>query len=252
MLRHDIILISIVLAVVVGFALVAIRAPIRVRLNNWQSADSGFELCMDNYVAPDVGEMIAALRQLGFIDCGHWQCTGHSRATGQITLMENPLTLDVAKILVTAAGTRRAVTLLFQTQFQDGTEIATANNQLTVGLPSLPGITALWLPEVRDPIQLYRIHDQVRDLMGLGMKRVSVGPDPAAYLTAGRNRMLAHFVVTGYYYLDEARGVYRPTWKGALLMTWRLLWPIRPLYRAWRRRRTREFLREHGLQLEFE
>src|SRR5262249_44260310 len=179
MLRPDILLISIVLAVVVGFVLRAIGAAIRVRLNNWQSADSGFELCKDNYLALDVTRMTTALRELGFIDCGHWQCTGHSRATGQITLMENPMTLDVAKILVTAAGTRRDVTLLFQTQFQDSTEIATANNQLTVGLPSLPGITALWLPEVRDPKQLYRIHDQVRDLMGLGKKRAAVGSDLA-------------------------------------------------------------------------
>jgi hypothetical protein len=82
------------------------------------------------------------------------------------------------------------------------------------------------------------------------MKRLAVGADPVAYLIEGRERILAHHVATGYYYLDEARDIYRPTWKGAVLMTWRLLWPIRPLYRAWRRRPTHAFLRERGLHLE--
>ena len=30
----------------------------------------------------------------------------------------------------------------------------------------------------------------------------------------------------GYFYLDEEADVYRPTWKGAYLMTWTFLWPI--------------------------
>jgi hypothetical protein len=250
MIPPHIVLISIVLAVVAGFAWVAIRAPISVRLNNWHSADSGFESCQSNQLAPDVTRMIAALRDLGFVVRGYWHHTGHSRATGQITLMEHPQTLDVAKVVLTAAGTRQDVTLLFQTRFDDGTEVVTGNNRITVGLPSLPGTTYLWLSEVRDASQLYRVHDQVRDHLGLGKKRLSVGPDPAAFLTAGRNRILAHHVETGYYYLDETHGVYRPTWKGAVLMTWRLLWPIRPFYRAWRRWPTRELLREQGLDLE--
>jgi hypothetical protein len=46
----------------------------------------------------------------------------------------------------------------------------------------------------------------------------------------------------GYYSLDPAAGVLRPTWNGAALVTWRLLWPVKPLYRAWRRRATRRLL----------
>jgi hypothetical protein len=156
----------------------------------------------------------------------------------------------VAKVLVVTAGARRQVTLLFQTRFDDGTEIATANNQVTAGLPSLPEITQVWLPEVRDARQLGRIHNQVRDSLGAGKKRVAVGPNAAAFLTAGRDRQLAHFVETGYFSFDETNGVYRPSWKGAALMTWRLLWPMRPVYRAWRRRPTHKLLRELGVDLE--
>jgi hypothetical protein len=250
MMPLDVVLLIIILGVVLGFALVAIRAPIRVRLNNWYRADSAYEPCEGNHLAPDVARTIADLSDLGFAVHGHWQLTGHSRATGQVTLLEHPQTLDVAKVLDTATGQRRHATLLFQTRFEDGTEVATANNQITVGLPPLPETTAVWLPEVGDTRQLYRVHQQVRDSLGRSKKRLSVGPDPVAFLTAGRDRIRAHHVATGYYYLDELHGVYRPTWKGAVLMTWRLIWPLRPLYRAWRRRPTRQLLRELGIHLD--
>jgi hypothetical protein len=250
MFPFDLLLIYVVVGVVLGFALVAVRAPVRVRLNNWHSADSGFEPCEGDDLAPGVARRVADLRDLGFVVRGHWRLTGHSIATGQVTLMEHPQTWDVAKVIVTAAGTRRSVTLLFQTRFEDGTEVGAANNPVTVGLPSLPETTYVWLPEVRDARRLYHVHEQVRDHLGAGKKRLPVGPDPADFLSEGRERILAHHAATGYFYLDETRGVYRPTWKGAVLMTWRLLWPIRPLYRAWRRRPTRKLLRELGVSLD--
>ena len=41
----------------------------------------------------------------------------------------------------------------------------------------------------------------------------------------------------GYVYVDPGTGAYRPTWKGAALMTWRLLWPMKTIARARLRRR---------------
>lgn len=237
-------------SVVLGVVLTVIKASIGVRLNNWHSADSGFEPWEGHYLALDMTRMIADLSNLGFAVRGHWQLTCHFPATGQVTLMEHPRTRDVAKVVVTEAGTRRNVVLMFQTRFEDGTEIATANPQHTVGLPSLPEITVLWLLELRDAEQLYHVHTKVTAFLGVGKKRRAVGHDPAAFLSAGQNRMYAHWVESGYYYFDERRRVYRPTWKGALLMTGRLVWPIQPLYRAWRRRPTRKLLGELGVRLE--
>lgn len=240
------------LGVVLGFAWTALAAPIRCRLNHWQSADSRFEPCGDSDLANDVLPIIASLEDLGFLLRGHLQHTAQYPATSQITLMEHPQTLDVAKIVVAEAGLSRQVTLAFQTRFGDGTEIVTANNQLTVGLPPLAEVTVLWLPEVRDTTELYHVHSKARDYLELGKKRLSIGPDAAAFLTAGRERILAHYMATGYFYLDESHGVYRPTWKGACLMTWRLLRPIRPFYRAWRRQPTRQLLRELDIRLEMD
>jgi hypothetical protein len=241
---------SVVLGVGLGIAWGGIAALFRVRWNNWQSADSGYEPCEDDCPAPDVTRMIADLRELGFVVRGHWRHTGHSIASGQIMLLEHAQTLDVAKVLVVTAGTRRRLTLVFQTRFEDGTEVVTANKQVTAGLPSVPGITPVWLPEVRDARRLGHVHNQVRDSLGAGKRRLPVGQDATAYLTAGRDRTRAHLVEAGYYSFDEAHGAYRPTWKGAALMTLRLLWPIRPVYRAWRRRRTRKLLRELSVDLD--
>jgi hypothetical protein len=241
-----------VLLLALAFFLVLpfIRGPIRVRLNNSHAEDTHFEPCDDHYLPRDVKWLIADLRDLGFVVRGRWQVVGHSSATAQMTVLEHPQTSDVSKILDTAAGSRRSVSLLFQTCYQDGTETVTANNQIIAGLPALPQVTVLWLPEVRDPRQLYDVHKQAGDALGPGKERRPIGEDAVAFLKEGSARIRAHHVQTGYYFLDKDRGVYRPTWKGAALITWRLLWPIRPLYRAWRRRRTSLLLQKLGVDVD--
>jgi hypothetical protein len=237
----------ILLAVVLGFGFVILQPPLRVRWKNWHSALEGFEPCDRSALAGDVDRFVARLEKLGFVVRGHWYVTGHSSASGQLTLLEHPQTLDLARVFVSVAGVRRHVTLQFQTRFDDGTELVTANNQITAGLPSLPETTVLWLPQVRDARALYRVHQQVLEHLGAGKDRIPLGDAPFTFLTEGRARILAHHVQTGYYFLDHSHGVYRPTWKGAVLMTSRLRWPIRPLYRAWRQRPTRQLLRRLGI-----
>lgn len=46
----------------------------------------------------------------------------------------------------------------------------------------------------------------------------------------------------------EKRDVYRPTWRGAFLMSWRLLWPVKPIVRVLRKRRAARLLSELGLE----
>jgi hypothetical protein len=233
-----------------AYALAIITATVRSRRNNVISADVTYDPCDDNDQAPDVSHLVADLEDLGFAVRGRWLHASNSQAAADITLLENPRTLDVAKLLEVAAGTRRLVTVLFQCRFEDGTEVATANNPIPAGFPALPGTTGVWLPEVRDPEQLYRVHACVSDHLGEYKKRLSVGRDPVAFLTEAHNRRVAHFVEIGYYYLDKRHGVYRLTWKGAVLITLRLIWPIRPLFQARRRRRTHKILYDLGIQLE--
>jgi hypothetical protein len=55
---------------------------------------------------------------------------------------------------------------------------------------------------------------------------------------------MARHVDLGYYYRDELAGVQRPTLKGAYLMSWRLLWPVKPIRAALRRSKAQRLLRE--------
>jgi hypothetical protein len=240
-------LFSLVAVGILAFAWLAwilMQPAVRVRLTHWHRADSSFEPCRGDELSPDMNRMIDTLVELGFGIRGHWRHTGHSHARALMTVLEHPRTYDVAKVLLTTSGRRRHLTLLLQTRFDDGTEVATGNNELTVGLPSPPEITGLWLPQVHDPRDLCRIHQQVSQALEAGKTRIAIGPDPEAFLIEGRDRVIAHHVETGYYSYDRIHDIMRPTWKGAILMTWRLRWPVRPLYFAWRQQRTQRLLRE--------
>jgi hypothetical protein len=223
--------------------------PVRMRARSWQSADPVYTPDDESRMPPAARLTAAALRALGFEDRGTWQHHGAALATGRLILLEHPRTRDVAKVLVVTARDRQVITLLLQTRFADGTEALTANNPILSGFPPLPEVTVAWLPEVRDAESLYQVHDQLRDALGGVRERVGIGDDPAAFLRAGSIRSLANWVVTGYYVLDPVRGVVRPTWKGAALITWRLLGPVKQLFRARRRRATQQLLDRLGISL---
>ena len=72
--------------------------------------------------------------------------------------------------------------------------------------------------------------------------------NPVEFLRESVRREHAHFVEVGYVYLDEDRGVYRYTWKGATLGAWKLIWPIKPIRQWLRRRKAIRTLRELGLE----
>jgi hypothetical protein len=247
---ESILLICFALVIVVPIAINAIKSPIRFRNTSWHTIEPGFEPSKDTSMPPDVEEIVAEMQQLGFVVLENWVYSGFSRGTGSLALLEHPQTLDVAKVLITSSGPIRHMISLFQSRFEDGTEINTVNNPFSSGLPPLPEQTVLWLPEVKDVHQLYRIHTLVIQGQRIRKKKIPIGPNPINYLSEGRDRLLAHHVETGYYYLDKNHNVYRPTWKGAILATWKHVWPLRPLYQSWRRRPTRELLRELGIHLE--
>jgi hypothetical protein len=227
-----------------------VTAPFRLRFNAWQPADPVYAPADEDALPPGARRLVAELREMGFESRGTWRLARSSHATGRVVLLEHPRALDVAKVVVVKAGRRPAsLSLAFQTRFEDGTEAVTANHRAATNFPQPPEVASAWLPEVRDPAALYRVHDQFRDAVGGARKRVGVG-DAAGFLHAGSARAHARWVSTGYYALDESRGVYRPTWKGAVLIAWRLLWPLKPVFQARRRRASHQLLRRLGVSVE--
>jgi hypothetical protein len=97
---------------------------------------------------------------------------------------------------------------------------------------------------MEDARELYRAHTDV--VAHLGPRSEPIVPlegDPAAYQCAYTNRERARFKECGYFYLDPEADCYRPTWKGAVLLTWKLLWPVSAIRRARIRRHAEALLR---------
>ncbi|MBO0699000.1 MAG: hypothetical protein J2P46_11445 [Zavarzinella sp.] len=251
MLRPEVVLTAVAVACLgLPWLLQFVVAPARMRARSWQAANPVYSPEDEDGLPTAARRAADDLRALGFRDRGTWRHDGSAQATGRIILLEHPRTRDVAKVMVVTTNRRRSVTFVFQTRFADETEAATTNTRHAVGFPHLPGQTVAWLPEVREAGPLYRVHAQLRDAIGGASERVGIGPDAAEYLRDGSARSLANWVANGYYALDADRGVVRPTWKGATLITWRLLWPLKPLYRARRRRATARLLERLGISAE--
>lgn len=140
-------------------------------------------------------------------------------------------------------------TLVFRTRFADGSEIATGCSQSATAYPrnaQVDGINASW---VSDPAKLFDIH----------AARVARSPRPAAerilpprgqdavdFLVREHRREMQRVAAHGYYRLEPQRKQYKMTFKGAYLMTWRLLWPVK----QWRRRTAERHARRVVEQLD--
>ncbi len=246
---------SVVLAVLAGclalpLLLRFVLAPVRMRARSRQAAAPVFTPDDEDRLPPAARDAAADLRDLGFDDRGTWRKEEPALGTSHVAVLEHPRTRDVAKVVVVTTGTRQTVTLMLQTRFADGTEAVTSNSPVVAGFPLVPGVTAAWLPELREAAPLVRLHARLRDALGGTRERLAIGPDVAAFLRDGATRVVAHWVAAGYYAPAASPGLVRPTWKGAALITWRLCWPIKPLFRASRRRATRRLLDRLGIALD--
>jgi hypothetical protein len=177
---------------------VTVVVPIRVLLKNRSALEPEYEAYEAWGLNGAVKKLVADIRELDFAVRGYWCHKSHTIASSIVILLEQPHTLDRAKVLFTVAGSRSQLTFLFQVKYEDDTEIITANNRLTVGLPKLPETTSVWLPEIHDAHPLYRVHRQISDSLGAGKKPMPIGPDPVVDLIAEQKLRLGRYVETGY------------------------------------------------------
>jgi hypothetical protein len=120
----------------------------------------------------------------------------------------------------------------------------TGNNKNLSLHPHFKMRIGLWLPDVRNPGDLYEIHQRCAEKFSASAKRYALNGNPAEYINQRTNAEVAHWVKEGYYKLDSAAQVYRLTWKGAVLIGFKYLWPIRPIQQAWQRYQTKKLLRK--------
>ena len=131
----------------------------------------------------------------------------------------------------------------FATECADGSALDTNNSSVHIVLPQRPGKRLLQLPDVQDVSLLYKVHRAALEEFTAAKKgRLPAPGEERSDLAASMIKELVAAADAGYMYLDETSDVYRPTWKGAFLMTWKSIWPGSAIVKARMRRKVAPIL----------
>lgn len=170
-----------------------------------------------------------------------------------LAMLKNEATGDMASLaefLVRVSQASSHLRVVTFTRELGGGEAVSTNNSRTLSVfkPD-PRRRALGLPGVEDTHYLYRVHRAFAERRAPGRRGVLPSPGmEVPYLCETESRAIMRQVECGYFYLDEPRGMCRHTWKGALLMTGKLMYGVREVRAALRDRRVRVTLRSLGLR----
>jgi hypothetical protein len=200
-----------------------------------------------------VGHLVRELSAMGFrVIANTRENSGMPRVLGIQLLFVQPEAQDLAYGIVTAAGVGlvRTWSIAFETRFADGMRIITVSSRSPSVFPSDPDRDVINVDWIVQPAELYAIH-RARVMQSGRSHDARELPTPGheiEYLKQEWRDELARVAVAGYFRLGRGRRSYRATVKGAYVMTWRLMWPMKQL-RIWaRRREARKVLRELGFE----
>jgi hypothetical protein len=196
-------------------------------------------------VAPYLTARAERVRGLGFELVGYAAVLGLTAdVSSYLALLVNRAAGDRAMAACTGSRLKHAQYVEFCTELAGGVEVTTNDSpEVGVAAPD-PQKRVFAFPGVEDVARLYRLHRRL--LREAGPAPASLPPAPGDWpeeLGRDFERDNARDARSGYWYLDAGDGKYRPTWKGAVLMAWKLAWPMGALRRALRRRRAAALLR---------
>lgn len=237
-----------VLVLVVVFYLVA---PLMIWAVSGAFADPRFEPVSLEFLPPSMRRYFESggrqLSELGFESRGYLAMSGSAALSGVVALWARPDVGDTAIIVRAKGPFQRTSVLEFQTEFSEGTRIATNNwSNLTV-LARVPKDHKLSLPGI-DARRLYLVHRaRVGKHMPPDADRIPETGGEAETVRKDMIRSYEEQVAAGWMRRTRHAGSYRPTLLGAFLMTWGLMWPISWCRRGMRRMRVRRELDELAL-----
>jgi len=249
-----------VLAVLGLVLLPFVLGPFIVRFNLRQKAQPVFEALdtESGKLLPEVYqhflETVEALKEDGFWICGYFCQAGQApHVTAYVALFVNDAQRDLAMAAamygeVEGQPSLRTAYVEFCSEFADGLELNTANTGELGPHAPVPRRKGNSFPEIGDLRKLYQVHRALCARWGQAEKKpVPSEAELPARVAQDMVKSLEQQVGTGYYWLDTAGECYRPTWKGAFLMTWKLCWPVTSIRKALRASRNAALLRELGV-----
>jgi hypothetical protein len=240
-----------------------IYVPIFVHSTHWLVTDPASQPFDpdDPDLLEDVSSNIRAVapdfERLGFAIVAHLRRSKFvsSDTDAFVTLLKNREKGQVARIgtVVRRANGRvnTSVIVSFVTEFTDGTVLATSSSPLAGDTRIGFREGSASFPERVEVSRLYEVHRAaLARYCSDGIQRDLSRVNPVDYQREVTARELDKLVQSGLYYLDFERQVNRLTWKVAFLMSWRVLWPAKPIWatlRRWKAAKAARLLRELGL-----
>ena len=235
-----------------------VLGPIVVRERHRRSADPVYQPIDINQapleVATPLQQGAQSLGAMGFRTIGHvFRTEEQSPIDSYASILASPDGADVAELMaIRVRGPRARVVsaAVFRREFADDTSVATSNSGQASSTPSDPRVEGLRLSQVSDIVALYDVHRRFAARQAAG--RTPRTPAPASadrYFREQTLRSLQRLVEQGYYRLDATGRQYCPTLKGACLMVWRQLWPLKQVVTKQELAKTESTLRALGLSL---
>lgn len=200
------------------------------------------ESCTDDVFA----ERVAAVTGLGFVPVAHFHSpSGQSKIyTSVLFNYDTGEIANVTEISGLVEGPTptpyRTHYVEFGTEYTDGYEINT-NNCETLRVLEHPDKEIVALPGLNDVKKHYAVH------RSLSADRLVKKPLPAPEnvvreLHDSVSRTHQRFCDAGYFRLDASGDHYRPTVKGAIVMSYKLMWPMASIRKSRIRRRADQLI----------
>jgi len=174
------------------------------------------------------------LRNLGFEFSGCYDLGELGVHTDTVVAVFNhPDTHDYASFIVSSAAHLTDSYLEFSTEFSSGLRLETNNNGVLPLTPDPKNMRVFRFPEIEEPCALYCLHRQLieKHAEGAWAKPEARGQEIQRWVRAAENYGPRH-AQTGYMKLVAGSESYQLTWKGAILMAWKRLWPT-SMVRQW-------------------
>lgn len=232
-----------------------VLGPVMIFLNVTQQAEPEFELLdledppvripksyfKDAFAATELGfEVAAHLRQKD-------QVPGVLTCLSLLSHYEERTVAIVVYMLTKNAPPNRYIE--FATDFEDGVEIATNNTPTPGAFAKVPEKIVQSAPHVKGVSDLFRVHLAVIQKKATERKPLPEGRE-VEEMCSGMVKDLTRQVEQGYFRLDRKAGKFRPTVKGAVLMTWKLAWPVGMIRTKLKARDGRDLVRKLGIRLQ--
>lgn len=242
----DIILYALIGLLVVKLIFSGLVAPIVVHAKQRQAAKPRFDLFDPRNLPQDRADYFVRNLQLlqkeGFEPAAFvsWESNENQRIL--FVLAVNRENRDMAmSVLATAGAETKPIEIRyteFCTVFTDSSEINTNSNSQPDVLKQFPDKKVFSFPSVEDPHHLYILHRRLLARFALGKEAVLPAKDTEVMaVQRSVTCFLDRQAKAGYFETDASGEILRPTWKGAFLMTWKLVWPMGFIWNIRHRRR---------------